>query len=137
MPLKKQSKNWESKPILIYFHHWDNGITQIGSRTEGINLFLHEINDGGLERTQLAVFSSLNVESGREEAQWCGPQSIFQLDVIDEWIILTAGEIQGSMRNFFGDLHRVKKDGGEREAFRLWSMNNRFVIIRLDSHSPR
>jgi len=109
--------------------HWDDGITQFGSRIEGSNRVLYEIKNHGMELVQLAVFSSLNVEWGHAETKWCRPQSIFYLDVIDNWVILSAGEFQGSGNNFFGDLYRVNRDGSGREAFRLGSMNDSFIII--------
>ena len=111
------------------FIHWDDGITQIGSMTEGNARILYSIEDGGSRITQLAVFPSLDAEWGNAETQWSRPQSIFTLSVVDDWIILSAGEIQGSMQNFFGDLHRVRRDGSGREAFNIDSMNPRFIII--------
>jgi len=109
--------------------HWDDGITQFGSRVEGNVSVLYAIENHGSHMTQLAVFPSFNVEWGNAETQWCSPQNIFYLDVVDDWVILSAGQIQGSMANFFGDLHRVRRDGSGREAFNLGSMNRRFIII--------
>jgi len=109
--------------------HWDDGITQFGSRVEGNNLILYETKNSGLELVQLAVFPSLNVEQGHADTKWCRPQHIFYLDVIDDWVILSVGEIQERMHNFYGDLHRVRRDGSGREAFGLGSKNPRFNII--------
>ncbi|MCL2421163.1 MAG: hypothetical protein FWD03_04830, partial [Defluviitaleaceae bacterium] len=108
--------------------HWDNGIIQYASRIEGNVRILYAVENNGTNMREIAVFPSLNAEWGHAETEWCRPQEIFHFDVIDDWIILSAGEIQGSMRNFFGDLHRVRRDGSEREAFQLWSMNNRFTV---------
>ena len=109
--------------------HWDDGVTRFGSRVESNINILYMIDNYGLYITQLATFPSLNVEWGHAETEWCNPQGIFQLDVIDDWVILTAGEIQGSAGNFFGDLHRVRLDGGGREAFHIGTMSPRFLII--------
>ena len=111
------------------FIYWDDGITQFGSRIENNATVLYAIENHDSYIIELAVFPSLNVEWGHAETEWCRPQSIFQLDVIDDWVILTAGQIQGSMRNFFGDLHRVRRDGSEREAFGLGSGSSNFIII--------
>ena len=109
--------------------HWDDGRMQYGSRVEGNNRVLYTIENRGTYLTPLASFPSLNVEWGHAETEWCRPQGIFSFDVIDDWIILSAGEIQGSMRNFFGDLHRIRRDGSGRETFGLWSFNPSFTII--------
>ncbi|MCL2170481.1 MAG: membrane lipoprotein lipid attachment site-containing protein [Defluviitaleaceae bacterium] len=109
--------------------HLDDGITQFGSRTDGNNLVLYEIEDNGSKRTQLAFFAPWSVENGLEETEWCRPQFIAYLDVIDQWVILTVGEIQGSMRNFWGDIFRVKDDGTVREPFHIRSFSPSFYIV--------
>ena len=121
------------EPSAIFFDdlfiHWDDGIIQFGSMViDDIRAF-YMIENYGQYMTRLAVFSSLNVEEGRDKTEWCRPQSIFYVDVVDEWVILSAGEIQGSMGNFFGDLHRVRIDRSGREAFNLGTNDHRFVVI--------
>ncbi|MCL2739425.1 MAG: hypothetical protein FWE30_08280 [Bacteroidales bacterium] len=111
------------------FIHWDNGITQFGSRIEGNINTLYRIENYGSHITQLTTFPSLNVEWGQAETEWCSPQLIFQLDVVGDWVILSVGQIQGSMGNFFGDLHRVRLDGSGREAFHLGTNEHRFIVI--------
>ena len=109
--------------------YWDDGTTQFGSRVEGNTRVLYAVENYGLDIMQLAIFPSLHVEWGHSELESCRPQEIFSLDVVDDWIILSAGEIQGTMGNFFGDLHRVRRDGSGREAFQIRSMSSRFIII--------
>jgi len=110
----------------LFIHH-DNGETKFGSLIQDNVRVLYEISDSGI--IQLATFPSLHVEMGIEETAERLPQEIFHLDLLGDYVILSAGEIQGSMRNFFGDLYRVCRLGGGREAFRLNTMNNRFHII--------
>jgi len=113
------------------FIRWDDGTTQIGSRVENNKRVLYAVENYGLYITQLAVFPSWRVENGHSETEWCRPQDIFHLDVVDDWIILSVGEIQGTMNNFFGDLHRVRRDGSGREVLlpNDFSMNSQFTII--------
>jgi len=133
VPFDEHIEQDDNTPVNVFFEelfiHWDDGVTQFASRMESNTTVLYAIENYGSQITQLAVFHSLNVEHGYEETPWCRPQNIFQLDVVDDWIILSAGEIQGSMRNFFGDLHRVRRDGSGREAFHLDTNEHRFVVI--------
>ena len=108
---------------------WDDGNIQYGSRIEGNNRVLYAIENGGLDLTQLAVFQPLLVEWGHDETEWCNPQSIFYFEVIGDWLIASVGEIQGSGRYFYGDIYRIRRDGGGRESFGLGSFNHRFFII--------
>jgi len=111
---------------------WDDGNMQYGSRTRGNNLALYAIENDGTDITQIAAFGPLSVEWGREETERCRPSSIMFFDVMDEWIILSVGEIQGSGGFFFGDLYRVRRDGNGRETFEFLDSNPenpRFIVI--------
>jgi len=107
--------------------HWDNGIMQYASRIEGNERVLYALKNDTAMR--IAAFTSLNATWGHPETEWCSPQSIFHFDVVGDWLIMSVGEIQGSMRNFFGDLWRVKRDGSVRKPFRIYAMERNFHII--------
>jgi hypothetical protein len=107
--------------------HWDNGITQYASRIEGNERVLYALENSIV--TRITAFPSLNAEWGLPQSGRCFPQSIFHFDVADDWLIMSVGEIQGTMRNFFGDLWRVKNDGSTREPFGIYAMETNFHII--------
>jgi len=111
------------------FIHWDDGANQFGSIVKDNVTLLYSITNNGSNISKIATFPPLSVKQGRTETEWCNPSQIFSFELIDDWIILTAGEIQGSMRNFFGDMYRINLVSGERESFNLFSDNNHFIII--------
>jgi len=108
---------------------WYHGNVQYGSRIEGNNRVLYAVESNGTGITQLAVFPTLNVEWGQVETEWCRPPEIIYLDVVDDWIIISVGEFQGSGGFFFGGIFRVGRDGNGREQFQFGWDNPGFIII--------
>jgi len=104
------------------FIQWDDGDMQFGSTIADDSLVLYEIGSQGAEMTQIAAFPPFDAERGL-------PPSIFYFELVDDWIVLSVGEIQGSMRNFFGNIFRVSRDGSKRELFEFGWHNPRFIII--------
>jgi len=112
------------------FIHWDDGTTQFGSRVEGDVRVLYEINNNGAQVTQLAVFPSFDVGMGFHETEWSRPQLIYQLNVIGDVVILSAGsDVMGSLGAFEGDLFRVYRDGSGREALGIFSADAGFHVV--------
>ena len=57
------------------------------------------------------------------------PVHITQFGLLDDWIILSVGSFQGSGRNWFGDLVRMRTDGSQLENFRLETSAHGFHIM--------
>ena len=105
--------NWEKCNFL-----GSDGETRYYSGHEGTNGLLYVTEDEGLSAKQLASFPS------RDDYQ---NTLIVDFGICGDWIILSVGQYQGSMSNFFGDFVRLKKDGSELEHFWLTD-SDRFVI---------
>ena len=108
---------------------WEGDGIKYGTRTHGNTRAIYAIGPDGSEMTQIAHWASLNVEWGNNETQWCHPQCIFYFEVVGDYIIVSIGEIQGTARNFFGDILSVRRDGGGRQSLQLQSDNRSFFVI--------
>jgi len=108
--------------------HWDNGVKQYGSRIYENILHLYRVENNKSCFQRLASFPPVRVEQGGVATQWCIAPSVFQLAIVNDWIVISVGEFQGSARVFYGEIFRIKYDGSVRESIGLNSMEHRFHI---------
>ena len=108
---------------------WDDGILRYGSRIECNNLVIYAIDDNSTNMVQLAVFQPLMFEREGFWDVWIRPQELVYFGVVDDWIILSVGEFQGSGNFFYGGIFRVRRDGSKTESFDFGEWNPRFIVI--------
>ncbi|MCL2198459.1 MAG: hypothetical protein FWB80_06010 [Defluviitaleaceae bacterium] len=128
IPIAEQVAEQVSEQVIVQdeeadvWIHWDDGVTQFGCRAEDDYRILYVIENG--VRRQIAAFPLIFIDVAYSSS----PPFIMQLDVVDDWVIVSVGDIQGSAGIFYGDLYRIRRDGGEFEPSRFgwWSTEWRF-----------
>ena len=101
---------------------WYDGNGQYGWRFYGGKCALYLIEDNGLSVQRLALIEPMFPFWDKHRG------GIFDFGIIDEWIILSVGEFQGSGWYFFGDFVRMRKDGSELEHFWLTNSHSFHII---------